>query len=373
MDGGMSEERNVRVGIIGPGFWTDVMYLPAFAKHPQAEVVAICGRNKERTAVFAQEHNIPYAFTDYEEMVASGLIDAVVVCTGNTTHYDMTMKALDAGLHVLCEKPLAMNPAEAEEMTAKAEATGLKCLVPFTYRFMPTARYVKELIDDGYIGKPYHLNLRYYTGYGRNGQYMWRFDMEKAGAGPIGDIGSHFMYLAMWYFGEIEWVMCQLSHFVERAPRPDGSDYERADDGGSILLQFKNGAQGVIMASAVAYEDTPFGQNHEMEFHGSGGTLYAKVDWDKKQEVQGAREGEGMVKPLPIPDEIWGKARRDTVHNTYKDVFREHDFMARGWITNIIEDTTPEPTFAEALHVQKVIAACQLSDAENRRVRIDEV
>ena len=232
---------------------------------------------------------------------------------------------------------------------------------------MPTARYVKRLLDEGYIGQPYHLNMRYYTGYAREGQYMWRFDIEEAGAGPIGDLGSHWIYLAMWYYGEIESVMCMLSYHVERGPRPDGSDYERTDDGGSVLVQFKNGAQGVIVVSAVCYEDTPFGQTHPMEFHGSGGTLYVLNDWDTIQQVKGARVGEGMVKELPIPDDIWGSARRDTVHNTYRDVFREHDFMARGWITAIVEDTEPEPSFADGAYVQRVIAACQFSAKEDRR------
>jgi predicted dehydrogenase len=369
----MSSGDTVSVGIIGPGFWTETMYLPAFNNHPQATVTAICGRNAARTQAFAEEHNIPHYFTDYEAMFASGLIDAVVISTGNKTHYKMTMKALETGLHVLCEKPLAMTVAEANEMTAKAQETGLKCLVPFTYRFMPTARYVKRLLDEGYIGQPYLMNMRYYTGFAREGNYMWRFDMAEAGAGVIGDIGSHFVYLAQWYFGEIESVMCMLSYRIERAPRPDGSDYERGDDGASILLQFKNGAQGVIVASAVCYEDTPFGQNHPMEFHGSEGTLYILNDWDKVQMVKGARGGEGMLKELPIPDDVWGTARRDTVHNTYRDVFRDHDFMARGWITAIVEDIEPEPSFADGAYVQRVIAVCQLSAREGRRVTIDEV
>ncbi|MCB9138653.1 MAG: Gfo/Idh/MocA family oxidoreductase [Caldilineaceae bacterium] len=367
----MSGVDKVRVGIIGPGFWTEAMYLPALRSHPRADVVAICGRNTERTAAYAAEYGFPHYFTDYRAMYAGGLIDAVVICTSNETHFDMTMAALDAGLHVLCEKPLAMNVAQAQAMAAKAEETNLKCLVPFTYRFMPTARYLKQLIDEGYIGRPYLLNMRYYTGYARQGEYMWRFDLERAGAGAIGDIGSHFIYLALWYYGEIESVICQLSRFVERAPRPDGSDYPRADDGGSILLQFKNGAQGVITASAVCYEGSPLGQHHAMEFHGSDGTLYTQIDWDAVQAVYGEREGEGMVQLLPIPDDVWGKARRDTVHNTYKDVFREEDFMARAWITAIIEDRTLEPSFADGACVQRVIAACQLSAAENRRVRVD--
>lgn len=366
-------KKTVSVGLVNTSWWSELMYLPALNNHPQAVVTAVCGRNPERTKAFAEKWDIPHYFTDFEEMVAGGLVEAVIIATPNKSHHQLTMQALDAGLHVLCEKPLAMNVAEATQMFQKAQKIGSKCAAAFTYRFMPTARYLKRLLDEGYIGRPYHLNLRYYTGTARSGMYEWRLDMAEAGAGMVGDIGSHFIYLAQWYFGEIESVMCMLSHHIERADRPDGSDYERGDDGAGILLQFKNGAQGVIVASAVCYEDTPLGQTHHLEFHGSDGTLYSFTDWDRTQVVKGAGVGEGMLKELPIPDDIWGTARREVVMDTYKDVFREHDFMARGWVTAIIEDTKPEPTFAEALHVQKVIAACQLSAKEDRRVFIEEV
>ena len=371
----MSDEKQVvRVGIVGAGFWTETMYLPALNNHSHAEVTAICGRNEERTKAFAEEHGIPHYFTNFEEMYASGLVDAIIIVTSNKTHYTMTIKALEAGLHVLCEKPLAMNVAEADAMVQKAEETGLKCLVPFTYRFMPAERYLKQLIDNGYLGKPYHLNMRYYTGYARQGNYMWRFDVEEAGAGVIGDIASHFMYLAYWYYGEIESVMCQAGYFIERDARPDGNNnYGRSEDSSSILLQFKSGAQGIIVASATMYEDTPFGQTHHKEFHGSEGTLYTHNDWDKIQEVRGARVGEGMLKDIPIPDEIWGKVRRDTVHNTYRDIFRQQDYMARGWINDILNDTEPSPSFADAAYIQRVISACLLSTKENRRIRLDEI
>ncbi len=370
----MSEENTVRVGIVGAGFWTEAMYLPAISKHPNAETVAVCGRNEARTKAFAEAQNIPNYFTNYEAMFASGLIDAVIISTGNDTHYPMTMAALDAGLHVLCEKPLAMDVQQANEMTQKAEATDLKCMVPFTYRFMPAERYIKKLIDEGYIGTPYHLNMRYYTGYARNESYLWRFDLEKSGGGVIGDIASHFIYLSYWFYGEIDSVMCQLGYMVERAPRPDGSnDYIRADDSCSILMQFKNSAQGVIVASAVLYEDTPFGQTHHKEFHGSDGTIYTVNDWNTVQEVRGARVGEGMIQPMRIPDEIWGNVRRDTVHNTYRDIFRENDYMARGWVSDILNDTVPSPSFADGAYVQRVMMACQLSATENRRVSVDEI
>jgi len=350
------------------------MYLPAIAAHPNAEVTAVCARREAKTKAFAEAQNISNYFTDYELMYASGLVDAVIISTGNKTHYDMTMKALDAGLHVLCEKPLAMNVQQADAMVKKAEETGLKCMVPFTYRFMPAERYIKQLLDEGYIGKPYHLNMRYYTGFARHGEYLWRFDLAESGGGVIGDIASHFMYLAYWYYGEVESVMCQFGYMVERDARPDGNnDYVRADDSSSILIQFKNGAQGVIMASAVLYEDTPFGQTHHKEFHGSEGTIYTYNDWNTVQEVRGAQVGEGMIQPLPIPDDVWGNVRRDTVHNTYRDVFRQNDFMARGWISDILNDTASFPSFADAAYIQRMIAACQLSASEERRVRMEEV
>lgn len=369
----MSTNRKVAVGIVGTSWWADSMYMPALAKHPNAAVTAVCGRDRARAEAIASTWNIPHVFTSYDEMIASGLVDAVLISTVNRTHYAMTIQALDAGLHVLCEKPLAMNYGEALAMVKKAEESGKKCLVPFTYRFMPASRYLKRLMDEGYIGKPYHLNMRYYTGYARNGEYMWRFDMPEAGAGVLGDIGSHFIYLAQWYYGEVESVMCMLGHQVERAPRPNGEDYERGDDSASIMLQFKNGAQGVIVVSALCYEDTPFGQTHHMEFHGADGTLYYYNDWTTVQQVRGAKVGDGLPKEMPIPEEIWGKARRDTVHNTYKDIFREHDFMARGWITAIVEDGPVEPAFSEGAYVQRIMAACQLSAAEGRRVHINEI
>ena len=135
----------------------------------------------------------------------------------------MTIAALDAGLHVLCEKPLAMTAAEADAMAAAARRTGRCCLVPFTYRFMPTSRFVKRLVDDGFLGTPYLMNLRYYAGFGRDGEYAWRFDLDDAGAGVLGDLGSHWIDMARWLFGEIDAVTCVLTHLVERGPRPDGA------------------------------------------------------------------------------------------------------------------------------------------------------
>lgn len=367
-------DKQIKVGVVGTSWWSDAMYLPALTKHPNAEVVAVSGRNLERAKSFAERWDIPQFFLDYERMYTDADLDAVIIATSNDVHHPMTMSALNHGLHVLCEKPLAMTYAEALEMTEKAESVGVKTMVPFTYAFMPTARYLKRLIaDENYIGTPYHLNMRYYTGYARDSEYLWRFDLEKSGAGVVGDLGTHWLYIARWLYGEIVAVTTMLGHHVKRDARPDGDSYQQADDSAVMMLEFANGAQGVIHVTAVCYEDTPFGQTHHMEFHGSAGTLYSFTDWDTVQQVSGAKQGEGMVKNLPIPDDIWGVARRDTVHNTYKDIFREEDHMTRGFITAILNDTDSSPDFRDGLAIQRVLEAAILSGNEQRRVRIDEI
>ena len=349
------------------------MYMPALTRHPKAQVCAVVGRDLDHTRKFAEQWNVPSAYASLADLLSNESVDAVIIATPNKQHYALAMTAIERGLHVLCEKPLAMNHTEANLMAEAAEKAGVKTMVAFTYRFMPTSRYLKELIEQGYIGKPYHLNMRYYADYGRDGQYMWRFDLDESGSGVVGDLGTHWLYLADWFYGEIKAVSTMLGYHVSREPRPDGQPYAPADDSAVMMLEFENGARGVLHLSSLAYEKTPFGQIHQMEFHGSGGTLHSFTDWDKTQSVSGAREGEGAVRDLPIPDHIWGTARRDNVQDTYKDIFREHDFMARGFVSAIVNDTPSEPTFRDGARIQRYLQAALLSAREGRRVEVNEI
>jgi len=363
----------VKIGIVGTSWWTDAMYMPALTKHPNADVRAIVGRNLDHTRDFAKQWRVPNVYASLDELLANESIDAVIIGSPNKHHYAMAMTAIEHGLHVLCEKPLAMNYEEAIRMTKAAETAGVKTMVPFTYRFMPTARYLKELIEQGYIGRPYHLNMRYYTGYARDGKYMWRFDLDESGSGVVGDLGTHWLYLADWFYGAIKAVSAILGYHLSRSPRTDGQPYQPADDSAVMMLEFENGASGVLHVSSVAYEETPFGQTHHMEFHGSGGTLYSFTDWDKTQSVSGARDGEGAIHDLPIPDHIWGTARRDIVHHTYKDIFRDHDLMTRGFVSAIADNTFVEPSFRDGARIQRYLEAALLSAQEGRRVEVNEI
>ena len=365
----------VRMGVIGSSWWADAMYLPPLATYEKVDVTAVCGRNVSRAQAFADRWHIPNVFTNYSELIESGLCDAVIIATANDSHFEIAMAALGAGLHVLCEKPLSLNFELANQMTALAHEKQVTTMVPFTYRYMPSTRYVKQLIDEGFLGKPYHLHMRYYAGYGRKNEgYNWRFDVGKAGSGALGDIGSHFLHLAIWFFGEIEAVCSQLGQMVERdSLDSEGQPYEVADDTAMLMLRFTNGAQGMIHATTLAYEDTEFFQMHEMDFHGSGGTLRNKIDWLNTQEVTGARDGEGFSRKFTIPDEIWGEARRDVVTETYKDMFRKEGFMVREFVDGVAEKRPLRPNFQDGLAVQSVLDAALLSHKEGRWVILSEI
>jgi len=342
----MSE--TVRVGVVGTSWWTDGMHLPSLKSHPRAEVVAICGRDRNRAEEMAKKYDIPRVFTNYQEMIEQGNLQALVVSTPDDTHYPITMNALEAGLHILCEKPLALKAKQAREMYEKAEAVGVKHMVFFTYRWLPPERYIRALIDQGYLGRCYHCNLHLLFGFGRGRQYGWRFDSQRAN-GMLADLGSHMIDLARWYVGDIAKVSANLVTFIQRAG-VESQPLDPANDSAILALQFANGAQGTIYVSAVAVGDSLV-QDH-ITLHGEAGTLEADLGFSGV-EVRGARSDEDRLKPLLIPDSIWEGVDQS---NSW-EVFNKQSVGDRQFIDAILKDQPISPNFYDGWKVQEVIDA----------------
>src|SRR5688572_3532107 len=127
----------VRIGVIGTSGWADFGHLPGLKAHPGAELVAICGRDRDSGEGMARTYDIPRVFTDYRDLIARGDLQALVVVTPDDLHHPIVMEALAAGVHVLCEKPLALTVDQAREMYDAAEAAGVRHLVNFSYRWFP--------------------------------------------------------------------------------------------------------------------------------------------------------------------------------------------------------------------------------------------
>ncbi|HLK57443.1 MAG TPA: Gfo/Idh/MocA family oxidoreductase [Chthonomonadaceae bacterium] len=347
---------HVRVGIVGTSWWADEMHLPNLRSHPGARITGICGRNRERAEAMARKYAIPAVYSDYREMIASGGLDALVVSTPDDLHYPITMAALEAGLHVLCEKPLALKADQAREMADKAAAKGVKTMVFFTLRGLPVHRYVKALLDAGYIGRCYHCTIQHFIGYGRSGGLGWRFDPQR-GLGALGDLGSHAIDLAHWYVGPIVGVSAQLGRYVARRDA-DAQPVEAAWDAALLSVRFAGGAQGVIQVSTVGHVGER-GIQHQITLHGEKGTLEVGISLNNLK-IRGIRDGKSRFRGLPVPARFWGAADRSNPFS----VFTYLSVGDRLFIDAILNDQEISPDFAEGARVQEVIEAAITSERD---------
>jgi predicted dehydrogenase len=361
----MSEK--LRVGVVGTGGWADAVHLPALANHPRAAVVALCGRNREHAKEIAGKHAIPDVFTDYRDMIARANLQALVVATTDALHYPVTMAALDAGLHVLCEKPLALKADEARAMYEKAEAAGVKHMVMFTNRWLPPHRYLRQLVDEGFLGRPLHCQLSSLAEYGRRPGYAWRFDRTQSN-GILGDLGSHLIDLARWYVGDIARVSAHLGAFFDH-PGPEGQPPRPANDAALLLIEFANGAQGTIHVTAVAHVRGR-GQDQHLALFGEGGTLELDLV-DGTPTLQGARQETDRFSALTVPDELWGDVNLARSYIPRVDeLYRKQPVGARAFVDAILEDQPAAPSFYDGYQAQKVIDAAIASHEQGRWIAI---
>jgi predicted dehydrogenase len=343
------------------------MHLPNLESHPQANVAAICGRNRDRAEEMALKYEIPLVFTDYRAMIEQGDLQAIVIATPDDLHYPMTMDALDAGLHVLCEKPLALHAAHAKEMVDKAAKTGVVHMTCFTYRWLPLYRYLKELLDEGYVGRCSHCHIRYLAGYGRQARHQWKWDRQRA-RGVLGDLGSHMIDLARWCIGDITRVSACLSTFVER-PGPEGKALDPANDAAFLLLDFENGTQGMIQISAVAHVGDRQQEQHIL-LHGESGTLetgYSSVG----TAIRGSRQDEKQFETLAVPDRLWtGVDRTRSPRDQLIELFRSQSVGSRLFVDAILLGQRVTPNFYDGFKAQQVIDAAIASHQRGRWVSV---
>lgn len=353
-------QERIRVGVVGTSGYADFMHLPSLASHPQATISAICGRNQQRANELAQKYDIPEVFADYRMMIAQAQLDALVVAVPDDLHYTVASAALHAGLHVLCEKPLALNAQDAWALYEQAEARKRTNLVHFTYRWRPWYRYIKQLLADGYIGQCYHCQFRCLGGYGRSGQYAWRFDRAR-GHGILADLGSHMIDLARWYVGEIAGVSANLATFVDR-PGADGGALDAANESAVLSLAFANGAQGMIHVSAVA-DLGDRGMEKHVVLYGSQGTLEV-FERGMQWELWGTHTGHEAMQRLDVPAEVWGEVDP----NKHLEVFVKQSAGGRHFIDSIIAGTPATPSFYDGAKAQEVIDAALEANQTRRWV-----
>jgi predicted dehydrogenase len=207
------------------------------------------------------------------------------------------MAALNAGVHVLCEKPLAPTAQQAKEMLDTAESAGLVHMTMFTWSWVPEYRQIVELLSRGYVGQLRNVNLSWLLSVLRGPEYTWRIDAAY-GHGVLSDVGSHMIDLARRFAGEITGVAAHLTSQVPR-PKPDGQSYIPACDSAVLLLEFASGAHGTMQLSYTSHLAEGNLGEHRIDLYGSAGTIraYANLDFSS---LLGARENEDHFQSIPV-------------------------------------------------------------------------
>jgi predicted dehydrogenase len=385
-----STPSTLRVAMIGHAFmgsahsqaWRTAPHFFALPAHPEMAVVV--GRDADRAAEAAARLGWAESATDWREVVARDDIDVVDICTPGDTHAEIAVAALEAGKHVLCEKPLANTVAEAEAMTEaadRARTRGVRAMVGFTYRRVPAIALARRLVDQGRIGEIRHVRAQYLQDWIADPEapLTWRLDKAKAGSGALGDIGAHVVDLAQHITGSrITELTGRLETFVKERPYAageagsssggslggGGTTGERGpvtvDDAASFLATFSGGAMGVFEATRFA---TGRKNSIRIEVNGSLGSLAFDFEDMNVLEYFDARDDAeiaGFRRILATePEHPYVAAWWPPGHG----LGYEHGFTHQvvDLVTAIADGTDPSPSFADGLQVQQVLAAVETS------------
>jgi len=251
----------IRVGIIGLG-WPGREHLKGYKASNRAEVVAVCDMDPELRERVADEQDVPRAYADYGELLTEEAVDAVSVCLPNFLHKPATVDALEAGKHVICEKPPALSAAEAREMADIAKREGKTLMYALVQRFGSAAQIVREFVDAGELGEIYFGKAGYVRRRGIPiGKGGWFVDKARSGGGALIDIGVHALDCAWWLMGNPKPVSVSGSayaHFGHTVP--EGVQYD-VDDAAFGLIKFENDATLFLEATwALNLPTTSFKQ-----------------------------------------------------------------------------------------------------------------
>jgi predicted dehydrogenase len=352
--------KSIGVAIVGCGGIALQNHLPGLALCPDTKVVALCDNDAATLERARQQTGVNTVSTQYEDIVKRDDVQAVIIATPNFTHAPIALAAIAAGKHLLCEKPLAMNLAEARQMAAAADQAGVRHMTAFTYRFVPAMRYFHHLVQRGDLGQPYHYRSCRLQDWGTR-NVGWRQVRKFAATGELGDMLSHRIDFAHLLVGPMRRV---VAHLGNRTPMRDGAPND-TDDWVALLAEFQNGANGVLESSKLASGmNESWRSPDRVELNGSAASFsFTTGTWNELQ--YGPAGGPGL-KPLPVPKEFWTVpgSPRDPGAGDPLVTFR-YD-QAWEFIDAIRSQRPCVPSFHDGVRVQAVVDAA-VKSAEARQ------
>jgi predicted dehydrogenase len=367
----------LNIGMIGYGFMGRA-HSNAYAKvshffdlEYKPVLKAVCARDAAKAKEFAAKWGYESVETDWKKLLERKDIDAVDICTPNNLHKEIAIAAAKAGKIILCEKPLAMDTAEGEEMCQAVEKAGVANIVWYNYRRIPAVTFAKQIIDSGKLGRIFHYRANFLQDWTisadlpQGGAGLWRLDAAAAGSGVTGDLLAHCIDTAIWLNGGVKNVTAMTETFIkERTHTATGKKQEvKIDDACAFLCHFTNGSLGL-------FESTRYARGHKalytFEINGEKGSIKWDLhDLHRLQWFDHSVEG---------PLRAWS-----SIHVTDGD----HPYMGKWWVPGLaigyehsfvhqvadflegLASGKPAgPTFRDALETQKICDAV-LSSAKS--------
>ena len=361
--------QKINIGIIGTGFARKVQ-IPAFLNCEGAEITSVASGHRENAEQTAREFGVKHFTDDWRETIDRDDVDLICITTPPDTHYEMTIRALENGKHVLCEKPMAMSENEAREMTERAKQKNVLALIDHELRFLHGRQKAYSMIRSGEIGKIRHVKCSFRNGSRGNPDLPWNWWSDaKSGGGALGAIGSHLIDSIFWFTdAEISELFCQLqTHVKNRRHEKSGEMLAvTSDDESNLILRFAENdltkdATGTVSVSMVEYGD----YQNRMEFFGTKGALRV----EHRGEIFLAEAAENEWKPIEIDLGQGIEGVPDTG-------------FSRGFVNlapKIIEaiqtgktEIEHAATFADGCKVQKILDAARTSDESKCSVKISD-
>jgi len=371
--------KKLNIGLIGYGFmgrthsnaYHKVKHFFDIPYDPVLQVV--CGLVEEEAKAFAEKWEYKSYVTDWHKVIEDENIDVVEICVPNNLHAEIAIAAAKAGKAICCEKPLALNVPQAEEMVKVVEEAGVPNLVSFNYRRVPAVTLAKQLIDEGRLGKIFHYRANFLQDWTisanvpQGGMATWRLDIKAAGSGVTGDLLAHCIDTAMWQNGPITNVCAMTETFIKERMHAETGKVEPVgiDDACTFFCRFDNGSLG-------NFESTRYARGHKalytFEINGEKASIawdlhdlhrLSYFDYSDESIVRGWRSIHVTDSDMPYMDKWWVPGLQIGYEHTF--VHQVADFLQ-----NLAEGKSTSPDFREALATQYVCDAV-LTSAKNKK------
>jgi predicted dehydrogenase len=370
----MTSDSIVRVGVLGAGAWARGAHLPGYRRDPRCKVVAIADVEIDRARDAAREFDIGFATANPREVVGRDDVDAIDVCTPSHTHFELAWAALEAGKHVLCEKPVAYDYRDTRRARDLARQKNLKTKVGLTFRYSPAMRYMRELVANGFIGTPFIFN-----GYEQNSQWLdpqtplrqvdHDADQSTLQVSSLEGYGAPIIDLAHLFVGsDLSQVVGTMRNFIpERMVRATGRMMRmNIDDGDIFMGEFANGALCSIQTSFVTVGNYP---GIEARVYGSKGALICRLVEEAGicETLRAATPDQVEFRELEIPARCYPPG--GTRQESWRTLFYAN--LVSSFIGEIVSgDDVNEGDFGDGAWVQEVINAVEQSFRERRWVSL---